>query len=924
MKRAVPSSGLLALIGCLCVLWLGVASPAHARPAHRRALADYFGPFLSKKLNDCRTCHMPDSKESKDPIAVEKKPHNVFGARLKAVKKELAKDGKKTDIMSRLEAVAEEDSDGDGVPNLIEILTGHFPGDADDKPTTEEVAAARKTLVEFQKYRSGYPWQPFEIVQRPAVPKVKNTAWVRNPIDAFLAAEHEERGLSPRPEAPRAVLLRRVYLDLIGLPPTPEELHAFLDDKSEDAYEKVVDQLLASPQYGERWGRHWMDVWRYSDWAGWGAEVRDSQPHIWRWRDWIVESLNADKGYDRMIVEMLAGDEIAPTDPNTLRATGYLVRNWKRYSREKWMQDTVDHTFLAFQGTTLACARCHDHQFDPILQKEYYQVRAVFEPHQVRIDRLPGQLDTTKDGVAHAYDGTLDAKTFVFLRGDDSNPDKTPLEPGVPEAMGGRFPKIEPIPLPRDAYLPDKRAFVEKESLAAAIDTIKMSRAALETSRVNAARAVAQAMLHDPFRAIPCLAGAQTALNVEALAEVDAPLAEARQAALESILRVEHLEDAGKKDSEEWNQAATATVLAQRQDAALEGRRNVLVAQQAHAAAPAAMRAEAAKKIADAEKALAAAEANTKQPAGTAYTPRNLPVHPATSTGRRLAFARWIADRDNPLTARVAMNHIWLRHFGQAIVPTVFDFGRNGRAPSHPALLDWLAAEFMDQRWSMKAMHRLIVTSSTYRMASTTDPANVAIDRDNRYLWRMPARQAEAEVVRDCVFYVAGKLDQTMGGPDIDPNLGLTLPRRSLYFRHAAEKEVEFLKIFDSADVVECYQRKSTVMPQQALALSNSELTLKYARVLARSLAAAKKDQDLSAFTIAAFERILSRPPNDAETAECVAFLKQQAERHAKEPAPPPAGPDPEGKQPSAEPALRARENLVHVLLNHHDFVTIR
>jgi hypothetical protein len=918
MKRAMRSLILLASVVCLAS-----ATPAHARPAHKRALVDYFGPFLAKKLNDCRVCHVPESTESKTPIAVDKKPHNVFGARLKAVKKELAKDGKKTDIMSRLEAVAEEDSDGDGVPNLIEILTGHFPGDADDKPTAEEVAAARKTLVEFQKYRSGYAWRPFEVVERPAIPKVKNTAWVRNPIDAFLAAEHEERGLTPRPEATRAVLLRRVYLDLIGLPPTPEELHTFLDDKSDDAYEKVVDKLLASPQYGERWGRHWMDVWRYSDWAGWGAEVRDSQPHVWRWRDWIVESLNADKGYDKMIVEMLAGDEVAPEDPNTLRATGYLVRNYKRYGREKWLQDSVDHTFLAFQATTLACARCHDHQFDPILQKEYYQVRAVFEPYQVRIDRVPGEADTTKAGVAHAFDGAPDVKTFLFIRGDERNPDLTALGPGVPEAMGGRFGKIEPIPLPRNAYLPDRREFVEKETVAAGVDSIKKAKAGLEMTRRNAPRAVAQAMMDDPLRVISRLAAAQTAFNARALAEVDAPLAEARHAALEAVLRVEHLEDAGKKGTEEWKQAATATVTAQRQVAVLEARRNVLAAQNAHAAAPANARVEPAKAVEAAQKALVTAEANVKLPAGTACTPRPLPQFPATSTGRRLAFARWIADRENPLTARVAMNHVWLRHFGQAIVPTVFDFGRNGRQPSNPALLDWLAAEFMDQKWSMKAMHRLIVTRNAYRMASTTDAAMSAIDRDNKYLWRMPTRQAEAEVVRDCVFYVAGKLDLTMGGADIDQNLGLTTPRRSLYFRHAAEKEVEFLKIFDSADVVECYQRKSAVMPQQALALSNSELTLKHARILARELALAKDGQDRSVFTTAAFERVLSRPPTEAELAECVAFLKQQTERHTKAP-PATAGPDPDTKQPAADPALRARENLVHVLLNHHDFVTIR
>ncbi|MDB5303393.1 MAG: multidrug resistance efflux pump, partial [Phycisphaerales bacterium] len=183
---------------------------------------------------------------------------------------------------------------------------------------------------------------------RPTPPVVKNAAWVRNPIDAFLAAEHGKRGLTPRPEADKATLLRRVYLDLIGIPPTRQELHAFLADESADSFEKVVDRLLASPAYGERWGRHWLDVWRYSDWAGFMAEVRDSQPFVWRWRDWAVESLNADKGYDRMVQEMLAGDELAPDDPQTIRATGYLARNWYKFNRNVWLENTVEHTSKAF------------------------------------------------------------------------------------------------------------------------------------------------------------------------------------------------------------------------------------------------------------------------------------------------------------------------------------------------------------------------------------------------------------------------------------------------------------------------------------------------------------------------------------------------------------------------------------------------
>jgi hypothetical protein len=906
----------------LAALVLSVGS-LQARPVHKQALADYFGPFLAKKLNDCRTCHLPDQSSAAVTDLPQDKPHNPFGARLKAVKSELRQAGKMTTIAARLEAIAEEDSDGDGVSNLLELLSGHYPGDASDKPTAAEVTEARKTLAAFRKWKSGYPWTPFETIKRPPVPSVKNTRWVRNSIDAFIATEHEQRGLKPRPEASRAVLLRRVYLDLIGLPPTPEELHAFLADSSSDAYEKVVDGLLASPRYGERWGRHWMDVWRYSDWAGWGMQVRDSQPHIWHWRDWIIESLNQDKGYDRMILEMLAADELAPDDANALRATGYLVRNFKLLSREKWLQDTVDHTAQAFLGVTLGCARCHDHMYDPILQKEYYQVRAIFEPHQVRLDRLPGQPDTTKDGLPRVYDATPQVPTFLFLRGDDRTPDKTPLPPGVPEALGGSSFRVEPVSLPRGAYAPDKRDFIVAETLAANVENLAKARQTLPTAQRRAVTALGQALsdVH-PLRIITRLAGVQRALEALTIAEVEMPLAEAKSVAFRAEFEAEKLEDAGKQNSEEWRKAATLAGVAQRRLAVLQARWNLLTAHQTERSAPANKRAEAAKKATDAEKALAKAEADAKLPATPAYTKRPVTTYPAISTGRRLAFARWIADRQNPLTARVAMNHIWLRHFGQPLVPGVFDFGRNGQPPSHPALLDWLAAEFMDRGWSMKAMHRLLVTSNTYRMASTPDSANLALDHDNRYFWRMAPRRVEAEVVRDCIFYAAGKLDLTMGGPDIDNKEGLTTPRRSIYFRHAVEKQMEFLKIFDCAAVTECYQRKESILPQQALALANSELTLKHSRLLARALSAQTSTDPVS-FTTAAFEQILSRPPTAEELAECVAFLQRQTQRYSESKAGPPTAAN-EVRLPATDSALRARENLVHVLLNHHDFVTVR
>ena len=231
----------------------------------------------------------------------------------------------------------------------------------------------------------------------------------------------------------------------------------------------MVDRLLASPQYGERWGRHWMDVWRYSDWYGLGAEVRNSQPHIWHWRDWIIESLNADKGYDRMVLEMLAADEAAPDDPDALRATGFLARNWFKFNRNTWLEDTVEHTAKAFLGLTLNCAHCHDHKYDPIAQADYYRFRAFFEPHTIRTDRVPGEPDTQKDGLPRVYDCDPDAQTFLFVRGDEKRPvTDRPLAPGIPQVMEHQAPlgAIAAVPLPPRTYYPALQPFLREETLA--------------------------------------------------------------------------------------------------------------------------------------------------------------------------------------------------------------------------------------------------------------------------------------------------------------------------------------------------------------------------------------------------------------------------------------------------------------------------
>jgi hypothetical protein len=786
----------------------------------------------------------------------------------------------------------------------------------------------------------------FQLPKRPPVPEVKNRAWVRNPIDAFVAAEREKRGLTPVAFTDRRTLLRRVYLDLIGLPPTPEQMNAFLADNSKDAYEKVVDKLLASPRYGERWGRHWMDIWRYSDWYGWRVQnqVRYSQRHIWHWRDWIIESVNQDKGYDEMIVEMLAGDELAPNNPDIVRATGYLARNWYMFDRNVILKDTVDFTAMAFLGLTVKCARCHTHKYDPITHEDYYRLRAFFEPYDVRTDRVPGQADLMKDGIPRVYDDKADTPTYRFIRGVDTNPDtEHPLTPGIPAFFGKADLKITPESLPLDVYYPDSRSFVHRDLIAQAKADIEKAETELRKSREELAKATGQMAQAGVPQTAAAGAGNRSAgeagASDKALAAIvkaqgDVALREkelaATQAALPALEARIAADEAKHATPAPANLEAleAAALKAERHANVLKAEENLLRATQELAAAKPESDSydkDAVKKLGDARAQLeAAAKALQSE---DAYTPIGK-IYPDSTTGRRLALARWIASKQNPLTARVAINDMWLRHFGQALVPTVFNFGMSGKPPSHPQLLDWLAVELMDRNWSMKAIHRLIVTSNTYRLESSAkEDKNAKIDPDNRYLWRMNQQRMEAEVVRDSLLSISGQLDTTMGGQEIDAEQGLDSKRRSVYFQQTPDKQVTFLKVFDEANPNECFQRNESIVPHQALALANSALSLRVARTIERQVTKRAGDGAPSdpRFIADVFDMVLNRPPTVAERNESQQFLREQEAlfQEPKKLTPIQTGPAGDIK-PETDAHLRAREDLVHVLLNHTDFVTIR
>jgi mono/diheme cytochrome c family protein len=762
----------------------------------------------------------------------------------------------------------------------------------------------------------------FQVPARRPAPRVAAAA-LSNPIDAFLADRQMRHGLTPLGEADKATQLRRVYWDLIGLPPTVAQLQDFLADPRPDAWERVVDQLLANPHYGERWGRHWMDIWRYSDWYGLGKEVRNAQKYMWHWRDWIVESLNAAKGYDRMLEEMLAADEIAPLDTNARRATGFLVRNYFLFNRTTWLDTTVEHTSKAFLGVTLNCAKCHDHKFDPFSQVDYYRFRAIFEPYQVRMEIFPGQTDLERDGLPTVFDAHLDAPTYLLRRGDEKQPDRSQsLAPGVPAVLESPAFVVTPVSLPVEAWWPSLRPDVRGTFLAEADGRVERAVRDLESARnrleVTNARRAKTAALDDP----------KTALRVARIrvkcAGKSLRAAEAHRSMVSASLDLDRARQRGVSAVECKRLAAVAAELA-RTESLLQADADEAQIELARASGKAAFSPEKAAKRRQIARKKAiehskgpldiAALAAIRAPEGPAQPgPVRGTPYPLTSTGRRSALARWLVDRTNPLTARVAVNHVWMRHMNRPLVESVTDFGLRSPSPPELELLDWLANDLMDHRWNLKRLDRLIVTSRAYRRSSDGNQADGATrqaDPEGVYFWKYPATRLEAEEIRDGLFYIAGALDERLGGPTIDPKQEMA-PRRSLYFNQSMDEHERFLSTFDAADVLQCYRRDVSVLPQQALALANSRVTLQMAAQIAarldRDTPAADGTKRTQVLIESAFRSILTRDPTTEEVSACIEFLN-----HAKTLVP---------DKPNRDRQILA--SLIVALLNHNDFVAVR
>jgi mono/diheme cytochrome c family protein len=779
----------------------------------------------------------------------------------------------------------------------------------------------------------------FKAIKSPPPPTIRNPqSEIRNPVDAFIISRLTRSGLSPSPPADRPALIRRLKFDLLGLPPTPEEIDAFTADRSSDAYEKLVDRFLASPQYGERWARHWLDVVRFAESNGFETNLH--RPNAWQYRDYVIQSFNDDKPYDKFVAEQLAGDALGAD-----AATGFLVAGpydlvkspdvvLTSQQRADELHDMVATAGSTFLGLTVGCARCHNHKFDPILQKDYYAVKALFagvqhgerpiedaksKPERLaRVAELRRQLAQVEREL-EAAEPLADPKA--------TEPRRAPVHPRR------NVERFEPV---RAKFL--RFTVLATNNLEPCIDELEIFSSGAEPHNVALASAGAKATASGSFAGsdrhklehindgrygnsrswISNEVGAGwVQIELSEPATIDRIVwARDREGEFKDRLPTRYRIEVALEPSE-WKLVATSD---DRQPSGTKGgsalvkRWSELQRQASDAEQPPMV---FAGKFTSAEPTFRFHRGDAMQkrepvaPAGVAaIAPKlELPID-APERERRLTLARWITYQANPLTARVLVNRLWHYHFGSGIVATPSDLGRKGATPTHPELLDWLAAEFMAHGWSVKHMQRLIVTSATYRqnsisdcgfrIADSTNPKSAirnpqsrdprAIDADNRLLWRFPPQRLEAEAIRDAILAVSGNLDLRMGGPGFDlfePNdnyvkvytpkksFGPAEWRRMIYQSRPRMQPDDTFGAFDCPDGGQIAPKRTvSTTPLQALNLLNSPFLLQQANLFAERLRREAGD-DAGAQVRRGFRLAFGREPSAEEQTAAVALVKE-------------------------------------------------
>jgi hypothetical protein len=682
---------------------------------------------------------------------------------------------------------------------------------------------ATTSIKQFSEEERAY-WA-FQPISRPDLPTVQNKAWVRNPIDAFILKRIEDQELTPTPEADRITLIRRASMDLLGIPPTPEQIDAFVKDTASDAYERLIDRMLDSPRYGERYARHWLDLVRYADSDGFKSDVL--RPDAWRYRDYVIESLNQDKPYSRFVKEQIAGDELYPNNDDAKKATGYLrlwpyednqpdmSRHW-----EATLDDIADVSGDVFLGMSMKCARCHDHKFDAITQKDYYSFRSFFAAISPWEDVRLGDEKEAQD-----Y-GEQFREWEIMTTGIRAEMEEIKAKPfqvhwdaalaKLPEYMQDILAKTERAPYEEQLA----RFGIQLMTNRATVAFDKQMKTGKNTRWIELQK---QLSAFDDFKP-------------------------------KELERVSAVRDIGGKPPVTYIDAK-------------ESRGQVLPAY-----------------------------LSILDPGDAKID--SIPNNPNT-TGRRTALADWLTDGENPLSVRVIVNRLWQWHFGTGIVSSSNDLGKLGDRPTHPELLDWLARKFVADGWSMKSMHRLMMTSATYRQGSLRVDAKAELaDEKNRLFWKMPVRRMDAEQLRDSMLFVSGEIMTEMGGPAVDEEKS---SRRSIYVINKRNKLLTTMNNFDTPDLHNsCHMRDVTTTPIQALALLNGPWTLARAEGFAKEVINCEAS-NIEERIDTAYRNALGRRPLEDELAVAQSFIES-------------AGTESEDRE-------NAWVDFCHVLLNTNEFL---
>ena len=836
------------LLGLVGVFLLGAAgSVAQAQTGVEISFTDHIRPIFERS---CWNCHGEASQLSELDLRTREAAVQG-GVRGPALVPGRAEDSRLYRMLAGLDdppmpMAGDPLSDAE----LMAIRTWIDDGAHWDEGGATSADAALAALENTMLPDGARDYWAFKLPKKAPVPA---SADYEHPVDRFLDVARREAGVKAGPRADPLTLVRRAYLDLTGLPPTLEQVDEFLADKERGAWERLIERLLDSPHYGERWGRHWMDVARYADSTGFEQDYR--RDNAWRYRDYIIDAFNDDKPYNQFLREQIAGDELDHVTDETRIATGFLRAGPRVNFREKdnperrhdYLDDVLGTLGRGVLGMTVHCARCHDHKFDPILQKDYYSMQASIFGY-VEIDHP--LLD--RDGVREYREknAAVDAAQQP-LRDEIAEIEAPHRERLRIELIKERFPEN----VQQAAFKPEAERTPGEQLLATQVLSINPPR-----------RQVVEALSEEEGDRWSKLTAAVEAL--QAVRPPEPPMAE--------IVTDGDYRYAPDGPGDNVIGCPECRILPDEPGSFL------------HEGGGPAYEAPPNYFLIRGDPFSPGSEMSPGFLTVATYgdPPTELPRPDGRTSGRRLALAEWIASRDNPLTARVMANRIWHHHFGRGIVRTLDNLGRMGDEPTHPELLDWLAVEFMDRGWSVKEMHRLLMTSEAYRMASAhEDAGNRAADPDNRLLWQYRPQRLEAEALRDAIMTVSGGIDLTVGGPPVFPHVprelllaarngywedqgdGPEVWRRSVYVFRRRSLSFPFFETFDLPDQNQtAAARNVSTVATQALTLMNNEFVLNQARLFAERLERAAPG-DVDRQIDLAYRIALTRPPA-AEEAE--------------------------------------------------------